>query len=55
MSDWIGNSKSVYSTLGANSHSEKERETNDYYATDPYAIDILINDGGQISHIIYGK
>lgn len=56
MSDWIGNSKSVYSTLGASSHSEKERETNDYYATDPYAIDILINDGGgQISHIIYGK
>ena len=46
MSDWIGNRKSVYTTLGASSHSEKERETNDYYATDPYAIDVLINDGG---------
>lgn len=46
MSDWIGNRKSVYTTLGASSHSEKEREMNDYYATDPYAIDVLINDGG---------
>lgn len=55
MSDWIGNSKSVYSTLGASSHSEKERETNDYYATDPYAIDILINDGGgaNLAHNIW--
>lgn len=46
MSDWIGNRKSVYRTIGASSHSEKERETNDYYATDPYAIDVLINDAG---------
>lgn len=54
MSDWIGNRKSVYSTLGASSHSEKERETNDYYATDPYAIDVLINDGGaNLAHNIW--
>ena len=54
MSDWIGNRKSVYSTLGASSHSEKERETNDYYATDPYAIDVLINDGGaNLAHTIW--
>jgi hypothetical protein len=33
--DWIGNTKSTYVTLGASSHSKGERETNDYYATDP--------------------
>ena len=46
MNDWNGNSKSVHSTIGASNHSVKEREANDYYATDPYAIDVLINDGG---------
>ena len=43
--DWIGNSKSVYTTLGASNHTEDEREQHDYYATDPIAIDVLINDG----------
>ena len=33
--DWIGNNKSTFSTLGASSHSNTERESNDYYATDP--------------------
>ena len=42
--DWIGNSKSVYTTLGASNHTDKEREQHDYYATDPIAIDVLIND-----------
>lgn len=52
--DWIGNSKSVYSTLGANNHSEDEREEYDYYATDPIAIDILINDGkSEINHNVW--
>lgn len=40
--DWIGNDKSVYTTLGASNHTEKERETNDYYATDSIAIDSLL-------------
>lgn len=35
--DWTGNSKAVFSTLSANSHSEEDREQNDYYATDPIA------------------
>ena len=42
--DWTGNSKSVYTTLGASNHTEDEREQHDYYATDPIAIDVLIND-----------
>lgn len=42
MKDWIGNSNSIYKTLGASNHTDKEREQNDYYATDPYAIDKLL-------------
>lgn len=40
--DWNGNSNSIYKTLGASNHTEKERETNDFYATDPIAIDKLL-------------
>lgn len=42
MKDWTGNYKSIYTTLGASNHSEGEREENDYYATDPKAIDYLL-------------
>lgn len=41
MKDWTGNRKSTFATLGASSHSEHDRETNDYYATDPNAIGSL--------------
>lgn len=44
--DWTGNGNSIYKTLGASNHTQEERETDDYYATDPYAIDVLIQDGG---------
>jgi hypothetical protein len=40
--DWTGNKKSIYATLGASNHCEDERETNDFYATDPTAIDDLL-------------
>lgn len=40
--DWIGNGNSIYKTLGASNHTDKEREENDYYATDPIAIDKLL-------------
>jgi hypothetical protein len=43
MSDWTGNKQTVFSTMGASSHALEEREGNDFYATDPKAIDILIN------------
>ena len=40
--DWVGNSKTTYVQLGASSHSEKEREENDYYATDPNSLVIFL-------------
>lgn len=41
MKDWTGNKKSLFVTIGASNHTDKERERNDYYATDPIAIDKL--------------
>ena len=41
--DWIGNKNSIYKTLGASSHTEKPRESNDYYATEPKAIELLLD------------
>lgn len=40
--DWTGNSKSVYSTMGASTHSVEEREIDDYYATPPEAVEMLL-------------
>lgn len=39
--DWKGNSKSIYTTLGASNHVEEDREENDYYATHPIATEML--------------
>ena len=39
--DWKGDYKSIFMTLGASNHTEKERQNEDYYATDPIAIDGL--------------
>lgn len=41
MKDWVGDKNSVFKTLGASNHTRNEREENDYYATDPVAIDAL--------------
>lgn len=40
--DWTGNSNSIYKTLGASNHTDKERENNDFYATEPKAMDLLL-------------
>lgn len=40
--DWSGKDKSIYTTLGASNHSDGEREINDYYATDPGALNVLL-------------
>lgn len=40
--DWTGNGNSIYKVLGASNHTEEEREQDDYYATDPDAIDKLL-------------
>ena len=44
MKDWTGNSNSIYKTLGASNHTEKEREVNDYYATEPKALELLLEE-----------
>lgn len=43
MNDWTGNGNSIFKTLGASSHTDKKREVNDYYATSPEAIDLLLS------------
>ena len=40
--DWTGNNNSIWKTLGASSHTDKEREQNDYYATEPKALELLL-------------
>lgn len=40
--DWTGNSNSIYKTLGASNHTEKEREQHDYYAIEPKALELLL-------------
>lgn len=42
MKDWIGNKNSVFKTLGASNHTDREREKHDYYATEPKAIELLL-------------
>lgn len=39
--DWSGNRNSIFKTLGASNHTDKDRESNDFYATDSIAIDRL--------------
>jgi adenine-specific DNA methylase len=41
MKDWTGNKNSVFKTLGASNHADHERERNDYYATEPAAVEWL--------------
>ena len=42
MKDWNGNQNSIYTTLGASNHTEKERQPDDYYATEPKAAELLL-------------
>lgn len=43
MKDWTGNKKSTFVTLGANNHCDHEREIDDYYATDPKALEVFLD------------
>lgn len=40
--DWKGNSASTFKQLGASNHCEHERAEDDFYATEPKAIDFLL-------------
>lgn len=43
MKDWIGNKASTYKQLGARNNAITEREKNDFYATDPKALALLLD------------
>ena len=40
--DWTGNKNSIFKTLGASNHTDKDRQAEDYYATDPVAAKLLL-------------
>lgn len=40
--DWTGNKNSIYKILGASNHTEKDREVDDFYATEPKATELLV-------------
>ena len=42
MKDWTGNAKSIFTCNGASNHSEGERQQHDYYATEPKAVELLL-------------
>ena len=44
MKDWVGNKNSIFKTLGATNHTDKERQNEDYYATDPIAVELLLKE-----------
>ena len=39
--DWVGTPKAMFKTLGASNHCNHERQSEDYYATDPVAVEWL--------------
>lgn len=44
MKDWTGNARSAHATLGARNYAQNEREANDYYATEPKAVELLLKE-----------
>ncbi len=42
MKDWTGNVKSIFVCNGASNHTESDRQIDDYYATEPKAIELLL-------------
>lgn len=40
--DWKGNANSVFKTLASSHHTTDIRQENDYYATDPKAVEMLL-------------
>lgn len=40
--DWTGNHNSIYKVLAASNHSDTERQCHDYYATEPKATELLL-------------
>lgn len=42
--DWIGNKQSAFATIGADGHSKQARAEYDYYATHPFAVELLLKE-----------
>ena len=42
--DWTGNKNSVFKTLAATNHSEEDRASGDFYATEPEAVRLLLTE-----------
>ena len=66
--DWTGNAKSIFVCNGASNHSEGERQSEDYYATEPKALELLLEHedfspyiwecacgGGHLSQVLIDK
>lgn len=51
MKDWIGNSNSVFKTLGSSQHCADERQKDDYYATEPKAAELLLNQVPELNNV----
>lgn len=52
MKDWTGSKNSIYTVIGASNHTDKERQTDDYYATEPKAAELLLQQE-QFHHTIW--
>lgn len=49
--DWTGNCNSVFKTLGSSHHSDSERQREDYYATEPKAAELLLQEVPELNNI----
>ena len=52
MKDWTGNKKSAFTTIGAAGHANHVRQSEDYYATEPKATELLC-ELEQFSHDVW--
>lgn len=50
--DWSGDANSVYKIIGASNHSNENRADDDYYATDPKAVEELLK-REKFSHYVW--
>ena len=50
--DWTGNKQSIFTCLGARNFAQHEREINDYYATEPKAVELLLEQEKFNKHIL---
>jgi len=42
LKDWTGNRQTVFKNIGASNHTDNDRQSHDYYATEPKAVRLLL-------------